>query len=225
MTKQIDFAQAYADVLKSGLVDDIILQKHVQEYGKIDKILPKSASFFYIVDLAMGKYRFLGKQQQNISDIPNEELVKLGIECFLQRIHPDEVEIIINEVYKDFTVWLTSTKDKLNHIDIVFKYNYRFLNGDNVFINMMEHIHVLEVDKDYRASLLLGNVITTENNQLLPIRSVMEVYRKDEVVETLYAKTYSNAISKHNIIKRERDILRNLASGKTSSQNPIPPER
>ena len=121
-------------------------------------------------------------------------------------------------MYKDFTIWLTKTKDELNRIDIVFKYNYRFLNGDNVFVNIMEHIHVLEVDKDYRASLLLGNVITTENNQLLPIRSVMEVYRKGEMVETLYAKTYGSAISKYNITKRERDILSNLAAGKTSKQ-------
>ena len=79
MTKQINFAKTYTDVLKSRLVDNIILQKHVEEYEKIDNFLPKSASYFYIVDLAIGKYRFLGKQQQNISGIKNEELLKLGI--------------------------------------------------------------------------------------------------------------------------------------------------
>ncbi len=218
MLKTGAFAKAYSDVLRSRLVDNVSLQKHVEEYGKIDKILPKSASFFYIIDLAIGKYHFLGKQQKNISGLENEELLKLGVEGFLQRIHPEEVGIIINEVYSDFTIWFDDVKGELNHIDIVYQYNYRFLNGDNDFINIMEHIHVLEIDKDGRASLVLGNVMTINNTQIIPVRSAMKVYRKEEVIETLYAKTYNSEISKYNITKRERDILRNLAAGKTSKQ-------
>lgn len=218
MSKTVSFAQAYSDVLGSGFVKDEILQKHVEEHGKIDKILPKSASFFYIIDLATSTYHFLGKQQQNISGIENEELLKLGIEGFLQRVHPEEIGILLNEVYQDFGIWLDEVKDEHSHIDIVFQYNYRFLNGHEKFINMMEHVHPLEVDRDGRTSLILGNVITVDDTQILPIRSSMKVYHKDEVIETLKSKTYGKKQLEQNITQREQDILRNLATGKTSKE-------
>lgn len=218
MSEVVSFAQAYSDVLKSGFVKKKILKKHIEKQGEIDRLLPNSASFFYIIDLATSSYHFLGKQQKNISGIENEQMLKLGIEGFLQRIHPEEVGIIVNEVYKDFTAWFDEAKDEYDHTEIVYQYNYRFRNGNDEFINLLEHIHILEIDENRSPSLILGNVITMDNNQIFPVKNSMKVYRQEEVIETLFSKTYSHEIMKHKITRRQQDILRNLASGKTSRQ-------
>lgn len=218
MEKSTALTESYRDLLKSDLVKDEILMKYVEVHGTLDNLLPKSASFFYIIDLATGSYHFLGKQQKSISGVDNEEFKSGGINSFVQRLHPDDANIVINEVYKDFKIWFDGLSDNNERKASVFQYNYRFLSGNGGYINLMEHIHVPELDGNNRASLLLGKVFTIDNSKVFPIRSALKIYREDSVIETLHFKTYNKEIDKNHITKRELDILRNLATGKTSKQ-------
>ena len=215
-----EYAKAYNEIFNSGLVNNEAVMKHVEEYKKIDEVLPNSASFFYIVEPMPRKYHFLGKQQESITGVDNESFIEGGVEGFIQRIHPEEASIVINEVYGDFFNWYSVIikNENLPPSEIVFQYNYRFLNGNQVYTNIVEHIHILETNEEGIPALLLGNVITANNDKYLPVNAAIKVFRRGEVIETIYSKNYSENIAHYNLTNREKDILRNLASGKTSKQ-------
>jgi DNA-binding CsgD family transcriptional regulator len=213
-----NYLKAYSEVAQSGLVDNEVVQKHVEEYSKIDALLPNLASFFYIVEPTTRTYHFLGKQQESISGIDNSTFTEQGVQAFLQRVHPDETVILVNEVYLDFYSWYNAVKNKISYSDIVFQYNYRFLNRNGLYINLIEYIYILEVDDNHQPSLLLGNVMASNTTQSRPIKTALKAFRPNEVVETLFSKTYGEEISRYELTKRELDILRNLATGKTSKQ-------
>ena len=213
-----NYMKAYSEVTQSGLVDNEVLQKHVEEYSKIDALLPNLASFFYIVEPTTRTYHFLGKQQESISGIDNNTFINQGVQAFLERVHPDETAILVNEVYLDLYAWFKEIKNQINFSDIFFQYNYRFLNRNGLYINLIEYVYFLEVDDNDHPSLLLGNVMTSNTIQSRPIKAAMKAFRPNEVVETLFSKTYGKEISCYELTKRELDILRNLATGKTSKQ-------
>ncbi len=73
------YIEAYKDAFGSGLVKDEKVQKHIEQQTIIDKFLPDSASFFYIVEAPSHKYHFFGKQQQNVSGYNNDEFLKKGV--------------------------------------------------------------------------------------------------------------------------------------------------
>jgi len=44
------YVQAYQDAFGTGLVKDVTIKQHIAQQAIIDKLLPDSASFFYIVE-------------------------------------------------------------------------------------------------------------------------------------------------------------------------------
>lgn len=212
-----NYKKAYLDLLGSELVENETIMKHVDRYSLLDSITPIQASFFYLIELATGQYLFMGKQQEILSGVPNDEFKAGGIDSFMKRIHPDDISVVLNEVYNDFVSWFRERDPSLNKEDVVFQYNYRFLNRHNRYSNVMEHVYVPEIDKNGSPALLLGNVIHLGNGDVLPIKCSMNVHRND-IVETLKMKTYHNVAESFNLTKRETDILKNLASGKTSKE-------
>ena len=212
------YLEAYNEAIKSGVVEEELIRKHVQQQRVIDEILPNSASFFYVIESPSRKYHFMGKQQESVSGYSNEEFLDKGLELFLQCLHPDEIDIILNQIYPNFfsSVDGMVVEDLTN---VQFQYNYRFRTKTGEFRNLLEQTYVLETDINGIASVLLGNIIVLDSKEVIPLRSSTKILRKNGVSEIIYSKTHNSAESKLNTItNREMDILRNLAAGKTSRE-------
>lgn len=210
------YALAYSDALSSGLINEETVKAHIEQQVIIDRILPDTASFFYIVEPVTHTYHFMGKQQVSVSGYTNEKFRKEGIELYLKCLHPDERDIILNQVYPEFAEFVAKTpqKDKKN---LQFSYNYRFKRITGEYINLMEQILILEVDDQGIAALVLSNVIMIDNNEVLPMRVTGKIFRKNQISEVLFSKVYTSPTNPINkITNREMDILRNLAAGKSS---------
>ncbi len=211
------YVKSYQEAFGTGLVKDKTIKKHIEQQAIIDKFLPDSASFFYIVETPSQKYHFFGKQQESLSGYSNKEFLDGGIDLFLSCLHPDEVDIILNQVYPEAMNFIAETVQE-NFNNVVMHYNYRFKKKSGDYINLMEQIYFLETDSNYRVTLILGNIITLDNSEVIPIRSSIKLYNNN-ISETIFSKIYSNATSTvKNITVREMDILRNLATGKTSKE-------
>lgn len=211
------YLEAYLDIVGSGLINKDVVLNHIQQHAIIDKILPDSASFFYIVESPSHRYHFMGKQQESVSGYSNEEFLEQGVELFLKCLHPDEIDIILNQIYPDAMslVLDAAIEDKKK---IQLQYNYRFKRKNGEYTNLMEQLYVLEVDTGGKASLLLGNIITLENEMVLPMRLSGKLLRNN-ISGTIFSKSYSHSeTSIDNITTRELDILRNLSAGKTSKE-------
>lgn len=211
------YVQSYRDAFGSGLVKDEIIKQHIEQQAIIDKLLPDSASFFYIVETPSQTYHFFGKQQENLSGYTNEEFLNGGINFFVSCLHPDEVEIIFDQLYPEIMEFIANTvQDEFRNV--VAQYNYRFKKKSGEYINLMEQVYFLETDSYFKPTLLLGNIITLENTDILPIRLSLKLY-KNNISETIFSRKFTNPKSSiHDITVREMDILRNLSTGKTSKE-------
>ena len=213
-----NYVTAYLDAIKSGFIQEESIKQHIEQQATIDELLPESASFFYVVETPAHKYHFMGKQQVNVSGYSNEEFIERGVELFLQNVHLEEVEIVLNQIYPAYTTLIVNSSAE-DRKKIQFQYHYRFRRKDGEHVNLMEQLYLLEVDQVGLPALVLGNVITLGSNDVLPIRASAKLITDSGFSETIFSKTYqsiSNDISK--VTDRELDILRNLATGKTSKQ-------
>jgi DNA-binding CsgD family transcriptional regulator len=212
------YLQAYKDLCGSGLVKDETIRKHIEQQTTIDTFLPDSASFFYVVESPSHTYHFMGKQQENVSGYTNEEFLQQGVELFLHCLHPEEIDIIINQMYPDAMRIIFEAAGNEKH-QLLTQYNYRFRRKSGEYINLMEQLYVLEVDTNGLATLMLGNIIVLDNKDTLPLRLSSKIFRNNTVYETIFSKVYNpitNALS--DVTGRELDILRNLATGKRSKE-------
>lgn len=211
------YVEAFREAFGSGFIKDVTIKQHIEQQATIDKYLPDSASFFYILATPYNKYHFFGKQQESLSGYTNEEFLNGGIEFLIKCLHPEEVDVILDQLYPETMEFIANTV-KENFKNIVMNYNYRFKKKSGEYINLMEQVYFLETDSDFKPTLLLGNVITLDNSNLLPVRSSLKLY-KNNISETIFYKNYTtHKSSLNNITVREMDILRNLATGKTSKE-------
>ena len=210
------FSEALSAVLESGLVKEDVIRAHIEQRATLDQILLNSDTFFYVFELRRQQYHFIGKQQESITGYKNEDFFQHGVELFLQCLHPDEIDCILNRVYRDLNEFVirADQEDKKN---LLFHYNYRFRRKDNEYVNLLELINILEIDQEGRPGLFLGNVTVIDNKKELPLRVIGKIMRNNGISETVLSKRYpSQNDLPDNITRRELDILRNLALGKTS---------
>lgn len=212
-----NFLKAYQDVWQSGYVVEESLQKHIDYHLLIDRHLPDTASFFYVVKFPDGHYNFLGRQQEAVSGYSNEEFMIRGVSLFLENIHPEEVGIVLQQVYPDITSFL-ATLDEGARKQVLIQYNYRFRRKNGVFINLLENVHVLELDAAGRPAVALGNVIMLQNQEVLPLRLSIKMFRQGDVAEVVFSKAYSPLREDRILTERELEILRHVAIGKTSKE-------
>lgn len=213
-----NYLQAYRDLFGSGLIQGKTIRKHIEQQTIIDRFLPDSASFFYIVEPVTHTYHFMGKQQENISGYSNEEFLQQGLELFLQCLHPEEIDIIVNQIYPDVMRMILQA-DVADKQQVLTQYNYRFRRKSGEYINLLEQLYVLEVDSEGMATLMLGNIIVLDNLEVLPLRLSSKTFINNETYKTIFSQVYTpvtNILSE--VTSRELDILRNLAAGKRSKE-------
>ncbi|SHO49938.1 LuxR C-terminal-related transcriptional regulator [Desulfopila aestuarii] len=212
------YLQAYKDLFGTGLVKGETIQKHIEQQTTIDTFLPDSASFFYVAESPSHTYHFMGRLQENVSGYTNEEFLQQGIGLFLQCLHPEEIDIIVNQMYPD-GMDVISQADEQEKQQILTQYNYRFKRKTGEYINLMEQLYVLEVDENGLATLILGNIIVLDNEEVLPLRLSSKIFRNNAVYETIFSKVYNPITTPlSDVTGRELDILRNLAAGKRSKE-------
>ena len=83
-----NYFKAYRELVKSDLIDESIINKHVDQYLKIDQFLPSTQSFFLICELGTGSYPFIGSQQEIITGYSNKLFRERGMAHFIDRLHP-----------------------------------------------------------------------------------------------------------------------------------------
>lgn len=214
-----EYLQACQDIFQSGLVKGDILKKHIEQQILIDEFLPDSASFFFVVEPVSHTYHFMGKQQESISGYTNAEVMSRGMEFLFACLHPEDVPILQDKIYPKIAETLGELSEKEDIRKTVTKFNYRFKTKSGMYLTFLEHLYVLETDQARKPALFLGNIITLETEEVLPVRLTIKMMRGNDLLETIHSAAYSSLKPLFgNITIRELDILHKLAMGKTSKQ-------
>ena len=213
-----NFISAYQELMQGPPIKEEDVKRHIEQQAILDELLPESDTFFYVIEFPAQKYHFMGKQQVNITGYSNEEFIEKGVDLFFQRVHPEDLELLSQQVYPAWLELLANTLPE-NRKKIQFQYNYRFKCKNNHYVNLLERGYALELDPTGIPALTLGNVIALGNNEIIPVRATAKILNESGLIETIFSQLYqttSDDISE--LTRRELDILRNLATGKTSKQ-------
>jgi DNA-binding CsgD family transcriptional regulator len=213
-----NFRQEFIDVFSSGYIREDTITRHIEPYIQMEKYLPDLAAYFYVLEYPSGKYRFLGRQQEHISGYPNEEVLQRGIDLFLHSVHPGEIDILLHHVYPDMIAFVAAQPDDNVKKGLLFQYNYRYKRKDGTYVNLLDNMHILELDDRGRASLVLGNVILLQNGELLPLRLKIKQFQLKELAQTVFSRVYTSLPERSHLTTREMEILGYLALGYTSRE-------
>ena len=213
-----NFRQEFIDAFKSGYIREETIKRHIEPYIQMERYLPDLAAFFYVLEYPSGKYRFLGRQQEQISGYPNGEVQQRGIDLFLHSVHPSEIDILLHQVYPDMIAFVAAQEDDNVKKALLFQYNYRYQRKDGTYVNLLDNMHILELDDRGRAALVLGNVIMLQNGELLPLRMKIKQFQFKELAETVFSRVYTSQPKHWHLTPREIEILRYLAHGYTSRE-------
>jgi len=213
-----NYIKAYQDVFKSGFLTANTISKHVERHIKLDKMLPNLASFFYVLEVPLGKYHFMGRHQTNVTGFKCEEFIARGVPMFLNRLHPDDAPILLNEIYPLF-LQIVADLSEPQRKEAQLQYNYRFRRKDGNYLNLMEQLYILEFDEDGAPALLLGNVIELDSMDPLPVRFACRLINEFGCPEIIYSKTFSFGLDLiETLTGRELEILCKLAQGNSSRE-------
>jgi DNA-binding CsgD family transcriptional regulator len=210
------YTEAYREILKCAMVDEEVLRKHTEQQTLLDALLPDAASFFYLIEIASQKYHFVGRRQMQITGYSNAELIEQGLGFFFECLHPEDAAIIVNGVYPDFRRACGSIARE-DVTRILMQYNFRFKRKDGKYVNLLEQLSIASVDSEGNPSLLLGNIISLNHADTLPVQCAIKLCPADELARTLFSRNYRNNSQPIGPLStRERQILSLLALGKNS---------
>lgn len=210
------YLKAYQELVRCDYIDRDIVAKHVEQQLSIDKILPDTASFFIIGDLASATYPFVGSQLEVISGYSRDEFYSKGYELFINCLHPEERDVILFRTTPELADHVATVPEKDKKM-CQSQFNSRFKRKNDEYINLLVQSYVLEVDQMGRAALILSSVIHLETREILPLRWSARLIKNNGISETAFIRTHNPQIDRiKKITPRELDILHNLAAGKTS---------
>ena len=160
----------------------------------------------------------MGKQQEKVTGYTNSEVLSKGLDLFFENLHPDEANILIEKLYPKISTSLENLSRTTDIKKTFTQFNYRFKVKNGKYVNLLEHLYVLETDQEGKPSLFLGNIVTLDNNKVLPVRLLMKIMN-DNLLEIFFSTIYdSKESTRLDITSREFEILRNIALGKSSQQ-------
>lgn len=210
------YLEAYQELVKCEFIDRDVVAKHVAQQLLIDKILPDTASFFVITDIASATYPFVGSQLEVLSGYSIDEFYSKGYQLFIQCLHPEERDVIMLRVLPEL-VNFVATIPAEEKKSCQSQFNFRFKRKNGEYINVLAQSYVLEVDQMGRVALSLSSVIQIETIEILPLRWSTRLIRNNGISETAFIRSHDTSIDLiEKITPRELDVLRNLAAGKTS---------
>lgn len=210
------YLQAYQELVKCDFIDLDTVGKHVSQQFLIDKILPDTASFFIITDIASATYPFVGSQLEVISGYSIDEFYSKGYLLLIECMHPEERDVMMLRVLPELVNFVATVPEEEKK-SCQSQFNCRFKRKSGEYINLLAQSYVLEVDRKGRVALALSSIIQLETREVLPLRWSARLMKNNGISETVFIKTHNTSIDLiEKITPRELDVLRNLAAGKTS---------
>mgnify|MGYP001827723056 CR=1 FL=1 len=210
------YLEAYQELVRCGFIDLDTVGKHVAQQLLIDKILPDTASFFIITDIASATYPFVGSQLEVISGYSIDEFYSKGYLLLIQCMHPEERDVMMLRVLPELVNFVATVPEEEKK-SCQAQFNCRFKRKNGQYINLLAQSYVLEVDQKGRVALALSSIIQLETREILPLRWSARLIKNNGISETAFIKTHNTSIDLiEKITPRELDVLRNLAAGKTS---------
>lgn len=194
------------------------IEPHIENFKKVDDLVPPGPRFFLVINLHTYKYDFIGKGQQLLSGYDNKVVQEGGINFQMAHMHPEDGEFIVSFSYKKYNELLDAHAADAKK-DIVLQHNYRFRHKNGNYIHLMEQVWGAKTDENGKIKLLLAQVYQLPMPQPFKVNMIIKKLLPNKTsYQTLFTKSHPEAEQEIPLGKREREIINLLAEGYTSTQ-------
>ncbi|MEO8961743.1 MAG: hypothetical protein ABI325_07675 [Ginsengibacter sp.] len=126
-----------ASKIKKDLVLKSNIEIIIERLTSSSDIRSNYASTIFLTDYTLGKYIYEDESCFSIFGITTKYFMESGVDAYFNKWHPDDFNIFNQKIFPANIVFLKKlTADKYR--DIVFSYNYRILNADSAYINVLQ---------------------------------------------------------------------------------------
>ena len=187
----------------------------MDKYSMLNTMFASGPTVPYILNLTTLMYPLMCKSAEKILGVPASDFMNYGVKTLFERMHPQDVEILYNNIIPDFKK-LRLSRPRKQVKRLRFTINYRFNHPTKSYIHCLEQVMILETDKKDNIILNFG-IITDisaykKDNSMIGTVSILN---KSNEYETIYTRNY-NSNSPVIYTNREMDIIRLLAKGLSS---------
>lgn len=144
-------------------------------------------------------------------------MLKEGANFWFSLIHPDDLKVWLN-IINDFMEFTINHVDENDRNRLIYIYNFRVRNSEGKYLNLHAHLNPLEFGINGKPVIGLSHYSVIPIKRVRPMIGVVKMLNNNDIYETLFYKNYSHNHLTDQITKRERDIIRLLATNMTSKE-------
>ena len=191
------------------------IQPHIQNFKRVDEIVPPGPRFYLVVNLNTYKYEYVGKGQRLLTGYSNEQVSREGISFQLANLHPEDGEYIVKRSYPRFTEILSGFSPE-GQKNILLQNNYRFRHKEGHYVHLIEQNWVMETDEKGAPQLMLTHVYQLPMIHPFRVNVIIKELLPDQSYEVLYATEFPEPEEKVSLSQREAEVMSLLAEGLNS---------
>ena len=213
--KPSDIRKVYQDIFQS--YDNPSIKLHIEKIIELDAYLPYSSTFFCITNTQKLSFEYISKNYRSCLGLDGDTLLRKGMKYFWSRIHPEDVERWLESLNELMRFTLGDVPIGSRKL-MSYTWNYRFKNGDDEYVNIIQNTTPLEFDSEMKPVIGLAHYTVLDARLEFPISASAKVLNKQNEYETIYFNSFSQKLLSDGITNRERDVIRLLVLKKTSRE-------
>lgn len=205
----------YEDIFKS--FDSPSLEKHIERINDLDTFLPHNSTFFCVTNSQDLSFDFISKNMYPCLGIDPELLRKDAMRYFWSRIHPEDVKPWL-EALNALMKYTLEEVDPSDRDKMSYTWNYRFKNGNDEYVNIIQNTTPLEFDSEMKPVMGLAHYTVLNQHTKLNIIGAAKFLNANNEYENRYYNDFSQKALTNSITNRERDVVRLLVLNHTSKE-------
>lgn len=205
----------YRDIFES--YDNPSLEKHIEKIIELDDYLPHSSTFFCITNTQELGFEYVSKNMFTCLGIEPSKFKNEAMRYFWSRIHPEDVEQWLHALNALMEFTLGEIPEEARY-RMSYTWNYRFKNGHDKYVNIIQNTTPLEFDSSKKPIIGLAHYTVLEGKLKLNVTATAKYLNDQNEYETKYFNNFSQKLLSNQISNRERDIIRLLVLDKSSKE-------
>ncbi|WNJ16833.1 LuxR C-terminal-related transcriptional regulator [Pontibacter sp. G13] len=190
---------------------------HIEKLKELDDYFPLHQSFLIVSDMAKRRFLHVSQNFDRITGIDSQKMLDGGIPYWLSLHHPADKPVIF-ELLADLVKMTIADFAEAERTRILYTLNFRIRVADGRWANIVQHLNPLHFDKNGRPMMGLSHITVIGFDEDMPIKGYLQILNTSNVYETRYYRNYTQKMLMEQLTNRERDIIRELALGKSSKQ-------
>ena len=208
-----EIKNTYKDIFES--YDNPSLETHIEKIRELDFYLPYSSTFYCITNTQELSFEFISKNMQSSLGIDVDVLRAKGMRYFWSRIHPEDIDKWLKALDElmEFTLAEIPIEKRIR---MSYSWNFRFKNGHDEYVNIIQNTTPLEFDSNKKPIIGLAHYTVIHPNVKLQITASGKLLNDQNEYETVYYNNFSQKLLSDGISNRERDVIRLLVLNQSS---------